>query len=343
MIFYVPILLFENELSNKPLKIAMKKIILLLIMIIFSLQLSYSQKLSQDDFVASLPEYDWGILLNIPNFKLNQTNYKPDGTARNWTFAYENLIISVFIEKVPQKGNSAECKEYYFSRAKLARNIDINSIKNFTLNEFECADFFYISKDTTVKNRSCNMYYSRDDIWVDIHFTFNNYLVQDSTRFEIFKSNFKVINDVSDNIAECFAFGMEFYMRGKYAQSIPYYEQALKADKVRHKLEKKMSVILIDNLGMAYGVTGRMDKAKTIFEYGIETYSDQPCFYYNLACCYAELENKVKAIENLKLAKKYRENSIDTPKFSDPSKDSSFEKLMKDEEFIQAVNEFIAD
>ena len=249
------------------------------------------------------------------------------------------------MEKVPKMhaGTSADCKRYYFTKGMMSGIMDTNTFHHFTTKDFEGVDYFYKTIDDKSKEKSCNMFYSRNDIWVDIHFTFNDYLDKDSAQFENFKTNFRVINDFSENIAECFVLGMEFYMKGNYTESIPYYEQAFKADKVRHKLEKKMSIILIDNLGMAYGVTGRMDKAKTIFEYGIETYSEEPCFYYNLACCYAELDDKAKAIDNLQLAKKYRENSIDIPKFSDPSKDSSFEKLMKDEEFINAVKEFNAD
>jgi hypothetical protein len=55
--------------------------------------------------------------------------------------------------------------------------------------------------------------------------------------------------------------------------------------------------VLVDNLGMAYGITGDLKKASEIFEYGLSKDDTYPMFYYNLACTYAEmndLDNTIK-------------------------------------------------
>ena len=90
---------------------------------------------------------------------------------------------------------------------------------------------------------------------------------------------------------------------------------------------------------MSYGITGDLDKAKEIFEYGISKEPDYPMFYYNMACTYGEKEDMEKAIEYLKLAFDRRENMIAGEKIPNPATDSSFKRFMKNEKFKAALKE----
>jgi len=100
--------------------------------------------------------------------------------------------------------------------------------------------------------------------------------------------------------------------------------------------------VLVDNLGMAYGITGDLDKAKETFEYGISKDPDYPLFYYNLACTYGEKKDMDKAIEYLKLAFDRRENMIPGERMPNPATDSSFKQFMQNEKFRAALKELKA-
>ena len=116
-------------------------------------------------------------------------------------------------------------------------------------------------------------------------------------------------------------------------------KKALDLEKENRTLDKTIWKVLVDNLGMAYGITGKLDKAKATFEYGISKDPDYPLFYYNMACTYGEMKNRDKAIEYLKLAFARKENMIEGEEMPDPATDSSFERFMNDERFLAALKE----
>src|SRR4030095_14824662 len=133
--------------------------------------------------------------------------------------------------------------------------------------------------------------------------------------------------------------GSTYYIKGEYENAIPPYRRALEQEKINPTLERNLWRVLIDNLGMAYGVTGDLKKAKETFEYGLSKDPKYPMFHYNMACTYAEMDNMDKAIEYLRNAFEYRENMIKGERFPNPARDSSFSRFMKDEKFRSALKE----
>ena len=99
--------------------------------------------------------------------------------------------------------------------------------------------------------------------------------------------------------------------------------------------------MLIDNLGMSYGMTGDLQKAKETFEYGIAKDSTYPIFYYNLACTYAEMGKAEEASQNLRKAFEYKSNVLAGETMPDPLTDDSFKKLMKDRDFRQLAESLV--
>lgn len=133
--------------------------------------------------------------------------------------------------------------------------------------------------------------------------------------------------------------GSYYFLKRDYESAIPPYQKALDLEKQNRTLSKTLWKVLVDNLGMAYGISGNLDKAKETFEYGISKDPDYPLFYYLMACTYAEKEDMDKAIEYLKLAFDRSENMIPGEKIPDPAKDDSFERFMKNEKFLAALKE----
>ena len=133
--------------------------------------------------------------------------------------------------------------------------------------------------------------------------------------------------------------GSNYFLRGEYEKAIGPYQKALDLEKENPTLDKTIWKVLVDNLGMSYGISGNLDKAKDIFEYGISKDADYPMFYYNMACTYGEKKDMDKAIEYLKLAFDRRENMIQGEEMPDPATDSSFERFMNNEKFKAALKE----
>lgn len=133
--------------------------------------------------------------------------------------------------------------------------------------------------------------------------------------------------------------GSRYYIDHDYQKAIPPYQKALDLEKKERKLEKKFWILLVDNLGMAYGITGDIKTSMAVFEYGIKEEPAYPLFYYNMACGYGELGDEDNAIKWLRPAFKNKANMLEGETFPDPMTDSSFEKFRKSEKFKKAISE----
>jgi tetratricopeptide (TPR) repeat protein len=133
--------------------------------------------------------------------------------------------------------------------------------------------------------------------------------------------------------------GSKHYLNGDFEKAILPYQKALDLEKKERKLEKKLWIVLVDNLGMAYGITGDIKNSMSVLEYGIKEEPTYPLFYYNMACGYGELGDEDNAIKFLRPAFKYRANMLEGEHFPDPMTDSSFEKFRDNEKFRSAVEE----
>jgi tetratricopeptide (TPR) repeat protein len=133
--------------------------------------------------------------------------------------------------------------------------------------------------------------------------------------------------------------GSTFFLQGDFKRAIPPYQKALDREKANRTLREPIWRVLVDNLGMAYGISRDLPKAKATFEYGLSKDPKYPMFHYNLACTYAEMNDVDKTIEYLQQAFQYKQNMIKGEKFPDPWTDDSFQRFMKDDKFVNALKE----
>ncbi len=133
--------------------------------------------------------------------------------------------------------------------------------------------------------------------------------------------------------------GSRFYLDRDYKQAAPLYQKALDREKANRTLSETLWRVLVDNLGMSYGIPGDLKHAKEVFEYGLSKDPKYPMFHYLLACTYAEMNDVDKTIEYLKQAFKYKENMIKGESLPDAWTDDSFQRFMKDDKFVNALKE----
>jgi len=124
-----------------------------------------------------------------------------------------------------------------------------------------------------------------------------------------------------------------------FKRAIPPYQQALDREKANRTLSENLWRVLVDNLGMAYGISGDLKKAKETFEYGLSQDPKYPMFHYNMACTYAEMNDVDHTIESLRQAFQYKQNMIKGERFPDPWNDDSFQKFMNNDKFVSSLKE----
>jgi tetratricopeptide (TPR) repeat protein len=133
--------------------------------------------------------------------------------------------------------------------------------------------------------------------------------------------------------------GSSYFLKHDFKNAIGPYSKALALEKKHPTLSKTLWRVLVDNLGMAYGITGDLKKAKETFAYGLSRDDKYPLFYYNMACTYAEMDDLDNTVTYLKRAFQYKENVIEGEHMPDPRGDDSFQRFMHNERFLAALRE----
>jgi tetratricopeptide (TPR) repeat protein len=148
-----------------------------------------------------------------------------------------------------------------------------------------------------------------------------------------------VKRDPSDVDAQAYL-GHALFRQEKYADAVVPYEKAHNLEASGRKLSPDQHRVLIDQLAMAYGISGDLKKSRALLESAIRDDPNYPLNYYNLACAYAEEGDKGKALTNLSLAFQHKDNILKGEKMPNPRTDSSFQKYVRDEDFIKLMTKF---
>jgi tetratricopeptide (TPR) repeat protein len=139
------------------------------------------------------------------------------------------------------------------------------------------------------------------------------------------------------NIEDQVYLGQALFRQEKYAESVHPYEKALELERSGSKLTSDQHRILVDQLAMAYGISGDLKKSRALLESAIRDDPEYPPNYYNLACVYAEDGNKGEVLTNLSRAFQHKEHILKGEQMPDPRTDSSFQKYVRDEDFIKLM------
>jgi len=185
----------------------------------------------------------------------------------------------------------------------------------------------------------------KEDVYVDIHLSKVFFKTADQPLFDVILQGIHFVERQpgaepipEGNSRDLFREGGRYFIARQFSQSIEPYSKALAIEKITPTLEKNLWRVLVDNLGMAYGMTLDFDRAKATFDYGVEKDPTYPMFYYNLACLAAEKSDVQGAKTNLRLSFQYRGNMIPSETLPDPYTDDSFQILLKTKEFRQFVD-----
>src|SRR5439155_23473944 len=146
---------------------------------------------------------------------------------------------------------------------------------------------------------------------------------------------------IAKETMQCVSQGSAVYLKRDYKQAIHLYSKALELEKREPPLDKSIWRVLVDNLGMSYGISGDNKKAKEIFEYGVSKDANYPLFYYNLACAHVVLNDLDNAIKNLKVAFHYETNMMPGELFQNFALDAFFSRFLTNEMFRQILLEFV--
>lgn len=265
----------------------------------------------------------------------------------------DHLGISAFLQRVTFPASAEKCRDEWWPATKKSA-----PMKRDDLDELQVRDGIarveYIVPEYRghkIHQKTIHAYLGSGNLCAEIHLSKAGFEPDEQKLFEQILSSVKLLPDQaasggqnqsaatapSDDTLRYLGEGSRSYLQRDYSAAARSYQKALDLEKQKRTLPRDTFRVLVDNLGMSYGISGDLRKAKETFEYGLTQESEYPMFYYNLACTYGEMKKMPEAIEQLKLAYRYKANMIAGETMPDPIKDDSFRHFVGDDSFVRAV------
>ena len=287
-------------------------------------------------FALTLPGLEWALEISAPGFDVEKRTLGPRGDSI-YLFASSketHLIISAFLEKAPRKVTSKECRDFYWSGTKKTplkkEQIEMYDFGGMAIVEYMVPTFQ--GRETNQKNLFA--YFARDNYWAYIHLSKIRFVSGEKGLFNRILTSVKFNESYNPTALDLLEFGNRSLFRKDFQGAISYYGKALNLDKHRKSLGRKGWILLVDQLGMSYGLSGDFIRAQETYEWAISQEPEYPMFFYNLACAYAEMDKMEDALHNLRLAYKYKGKVLAGQEFPNPRSDSSFKKYLNNKIFM---------
>lgn len=286
-----------------------------------------------------------------------QTRVRPDGKEVQLRALDrpDHLGITAFLQRVAFAASAEKCRDEWWPGTKKSMAMQREDLQELPVKN-EIARVEYIVPEfqgMKVRLKTIHAYLGARDLCAEIHLSKPGFEPGDQKLFEEVLATARLLPDrspaadhgqiaaapSSGSALNYVREGSKYYLQQDYSTAAVSYQKALDLEKQQHTLSKEYFHVLVDNLGMSYGISGKLQQAKTTFEYGLSQDPEYPMFYYNLACTYGEMKNMQQSIEELRLAYKYKANMMAGETVPDPLKDDSFRFFVNDDGFVKAVTD----
>jgi predicted Zn-dependent protease len=179
-------------------------------------------------------------------------------------------------------------------------------------------------------------------VYADIHLSKVGFKDDDEPSLKAILSSAKFTDGTQspNDSALLFKEGSAHFLKNEYDKAIGPYQNALDREKIAPALPVAQWRVLVDNLAMAYGVTGKSETSEQVLNYGVSKDPTYPMFYFLIADARAERNDLENTLRFLRLALKYRENMNSGEKLPDPLADDSFKRFYQNGEFKKLAGEF---
>jgi tetratricopeptide (TPR) repeat protein len=310
----------------------------------------------RDAYVLTVPVSR--LVITIPKEKFTAgTAPRSDATASSRYFHFQDTSKGLFISGwFESQSGFRGMDEFWKAETAAWSQKKIPAPENVTFKKIGGWDavFYQVTQSIGISS-SIRAEWVSAGTWIDLHISaVSDSAVENQGNLESLLARIQVREKAANEAAEeavkspsesmkLLEEGSRSYLKHDYRAAVGPYAKALEIEKKQVTLDKALWYVLIDNLGMAYGISGDLKRAKETFEYGLSQDKTYPMFYYNLACTYAEMSDVDRAIANLRLAFQYKANVLPGEQVPDPRLDDSFQRFAESERFNRALREMGVD
>jgi len=290
---------------------------------------------------VALPNDKSSVEFNFDSYKIKDYQVDPKEEQGYWYATNDDIVLSIVFEKSHKQGDAKVCRDFYVKELYTNSPVTMTDKKQYEINDKAINEYMIEEyKGKKIDQKNINIYLVHDDYWIDIHISKVLFTADDEEKINELVKSIRINENFEYTPLLDMSYGNLYFNSKRYTEAGVFYLKALNRykDMGNKGLDKDQWRILVDQTAMSLGISGQLDGAKIVLENGIEEDPEYPMFYYNLACVYAESNDKQKCFEALAKAISYRINMIQGEDFPDPMSDSSFKKYVDDSEFIKIIS-----
>lgn len=281
--------------------------------------------------VLTMPGLTWALEIDESNFSIENKSIDPDkGTAKllakdPWT----QTTITAFIEKAKKQGGAPACREYHWWQIRKTP-FSLKDVHLYESGPMAVLEYSLPKVGTTsIDLKNVNAYMAKDDCWIGVEIAQSSHIPGYVDALRAILDKIRIDAEYVPTVMEDLGSGSYYFLKKDYLKAAAYYQKVLQRKDPEAALNRNSWRVVVDQLGMSYGLSGELDKAQELFEWAIPNDPEYPMFYYNLACTFAEKNLLDRALENLRLAFQYKQHMLKDESFPDPLTDASFKKHRK--------------
>ncbi len=255
--------------------------------------------------------------------------------------------LSVTLERVPGAAGLDGCEKAFRARVESKVPVKLSDVKQSRTAGMAVLEY-RVAKFQGVRIEQKNVFgcLAKGDVYIDIHLSKVSFAPADQALLMQILNSGRFTAVAADSLSTqseavaLVAQGGNFFRPDQFDQAIELYQRALDMEKETQELSDLHLRLLIDNLAMALGITGKLDRAEEVLRYGLSRDSAYPLFYYILANVRAEQNDLENTLKYLRLALKYKKNVIPGERLPDPLGDDSFTRFLEDDRFRKVAAKF---
>ncbi len=291
----------------------------------------------------ALIDMPWAMRLDVPGFRIQVDGVKPDG--RRYLLATDEaraIQLSVTLEMVQGPATDDGCLLHleHVGRTALPAG-SLRPVQDHDRGLF-LLEYTLPAADTWEREQvhllACTV---KDNVYADLHLSQTVGHSGDASVLRALLRSLAFVAAPVPGSLDHFRAGSAPYLQGHFKQAIPHYEQAFALEQANPTLDRPLWQLLIHNLGMAYGRTGNLARAKATFDYGLSKDPANPMWHYELARIYAGMNDRDKMMQSLRTAFFYHRNRQRGERMPDPRQDVSFGRFMLDPVFRRLTESLV--
>jgi hypothetical protein len=287
---------------------------------------------SDSDFKLALVDHHGQLRWSAEGFKVIESSAKPNGQEIGIRGKDESgrLTFLGFLFLFPDQAplTSAKCRDGVLNPERKS-NATLKVLGTSEITQSSSLPVSLVSYTTQGRNgKSAYMvrgFVATGDICGDLEFYSDTPISAGDADLKKIFASYQFDENYAPGFNDAFVYAQILYNAHLYKAAAPIFETALAQLKQAPGVDvSTMKRVVTDQAGMAYGMSGNIKKARTIFENGIGEDPGYPMYYYNLACADAEEKNLDDARKHLREAFDRKTNVLHGESMPDPTTDDSF-------------------